>query len=310
MKIPFMLLFIAIIILAGCTGIDTGDGTFTPNANYGVSIISFTTESATLLPNEEGLFEVKIKNTGSVKATHVFAELLGLDQSWSRDQREIFPNENECRYTVKGISLLPMDENTGSGGGEYVCTWSYKAPDIPLGEAIFNPIVRVYYNYSTTTVSTLTLVPKEQMKEYIKKGGTLKSDIVTQTKSPIRIALKPKSPIKIYPEGQFEVPLEIKIENIGGGTPCLTVMTCKKAQSGGAIWNRIKLYFDLPRGITNKNCPDGKDVFIPKGRTQTIGCHLLVSENVKVPTQKYIKAYSEYGYFVDKSMRIKVSKGL
>ncbi|NOX71870.1 MAG: hypothetical protein GXO64_04205 [Candidatus Micrarchaeota archaeon] len=305
---------LAIIILgifsfAGCTGFNFQLGNVyyssNPGVKYGISIVSFTTETPVLLPNEEGVFEVKMKNVGSVRSTRGFAELLGLDQSWSRTGKEILPNEDDCKYTNGGrISLLPQDDNTGALGGEYVCTWNYKAPDLSLGEIEFKPIARVYYNYSTTSISSVTIVPKEEMRSFMENGGALKSDIISQTRSPIRLTLNPKSPIKTYQGGKYEFPVEIKIENVGGGTVCLNVEKCKKAQ-GGYIWNDIILHLELPNGIENIDCPMDEEVHIP-GKSQVIGCRLKIVDDVETVTQKYITLYSEYGYFTDKAMTVKV----
>lgn len=305
-------LIVLIIAISGCTNFDFNLGGVSYNTNPigrgGINVVSFTTETPTLLPGEEGLFELKIKNTGSVRATNGFAELLGIDQSWSRTGGEIFPNENPCRYDVRDIMLLPKDERTGGLGGEYVCTWDYKAPKLPLGSVDYDIIARVYYNYSTTSVSTVTLVPKEEMKIYVSNGGTVKSDIISHTASPVKITLTPKSPIKIYPEGSVEIPVEIKIQNVGGGTICLDIGSCKKSQSGGHIWNDLKIDITLPDGIDNVNCPE--EVHVPKGSSQTIGCKLKITDDVETVTQKYIKIYSEYGYFIDSGMNIRVDSGI
>lgn len=310
----FLVIPAFLILLSGCTMHDfsLGNVHYTTNTaggpGHGVDIISFTTETPTLLPKEEGKFEVKIKNTGSVKATRGFAELLGLDQSWSRTGKEILPNEEDCKYTNGGkITLLPTNPQTGSLGGEYVCTWDYKAPSPNIGKMDYDAIVRVYYNYSSTSVSTLTIVPKEEMKNFIANGGTLKSDIVSRTNSPIRLTLTPKSPIKIYPGGNLQFPVEIKIENIGGGTVCPSIEKCKKAQPGGNIWNDIVLEFEFPDDISNLDCPDGKTIHLPNGNSQTIGCNLKITGDVDSVTQKYITIKSEYGYFVDKTLKVIVS---
>jgi len=247
----------------------------------------------------------------SAKATRGFAELLGLDQTWSRTGKEILPNEDECKYTNNGkITLLPKDENTGSLGGEFVCTWNYKAPSLSVGDIKFRPLARFFYNYSTTTIASVTLVPKEEMKSYIQSGGSLKSDIISQSKSPIMILLKPKSPINVYQGGSYEFPVEIDIDNTGGGTACVEIGKCRKSGRSSFVWNEIKIKLLLPEGIKNVNCPDNKVIHIPKGSSQKIGCRLRIDTDVNTATQKFITVYSDYGYFIDKAIDITISSGM
>ena len=312
-----LLLLILVIItaasLSGCTDYGYNFGPIQWNINpfggsgNGVDIISFTTETSVLSPGEEGTFEVKIKNTGSVKATNAFVELLGLDHTWSSSGEEILPNEEKCRYTVGQISLLPRDENTGAQGGEFVCTWNYKAPGtLPLGETTYEPTARVFYTYETTSVSSVTLVPKEELINFMENGGTLKSDIVSQTKSPVKITLKTRGPVKLV-GGRSEFPIEITIENVGGGTVCPDVTRCKRQR--GNIWDKLIIEMELPEGLENKDCEFiGELIQLSMGKSQIIKCNLEITnpENIGSVTQKYIRLHSTYGYFNDAKMAIRV----
>ncbi|MBN2101844.1 MAG: hypothetical protein JW716_03160 [Candidatus Aenigmarchaeota archaeon] len=317
MKYTALLIFIVMVatLLSGCTDYGYNFGPIQWNIDLfkgsgnGVDIVSFTTETPTLSPGEEGTFEVKIKNTGSVKATNGFVELLGLDYTWSSSGEEILPNEEKCRHTVRQITLLPKDENTGAQGGEFVCTWNYMAPDtLPIGESTYEPTVRVFYTYETTSVGSVTLVPKEELTNFMEKGGTLKSDVVSQTKSPIKMTLKTRGPVKLV-GGKSEFPIEITIENVGGGTVCPDVGKCKR--DGGNIWDQLIIDMELPDGLENKDCDFvGKATQISMGKSQILKCNLEITGSVNSVTQKYIRLHSIYGYFNDAKMTIRVKAGV
>jgi hypothetical protein len=75
-SMPFVLLPIFFVLAAsGCTTtVQTGSG---------VVIQEFTPGFTEIYPSEPIVFYLKFKNTGSVEATNVFAEVLGLDEDWA-----------------------------------------------------------------------------------------------------------------------------------------------------------------------------------------------------------------------------------
>jgi hypothetical protein len=313
-----VLIFLVSIFFSGCNELSSLSYSFGPiqwNVNpfagsgNGVNIILFTSDikNNVISPGEEITFEAKMKNTGSVKSTGGFAELLGLDQTWAAGE-EIWPSQEECRYDTRKITLLPKDENTGAAGGEYVCTWNYRAPNIPMGEISYEPIVRVFYTYTTTAVSAVTLVPKEELNNYIENGGSLKSEIISSTKSPIAITMRIRGPVKVGYGGKTTFPIEIRIENAGGGTVCPEAYACKKANTGGQIWDELRISLDLPDGLDNIDCPTSESIRLSMGKEQIIKCNLEISNpaNIGSVTQKYITIRSQYGYFTDAKMSLKV----
>jgi hypothetical protein len=317
-SIVLFLIPITFILISGCTDMSNLSYNFGPlqwninpfgGSGNGVSIISFTSDMRNnlLSPNEDVVFEVKMKNTGSVKSTGGFAELLGLDQSWSTGE-EIWPNQEDCRYDTRKIALLPRDDNTGAAGGEYVCTWNYRAPSVPMGEISYEPTVRVFYTYTTSAVSAVTLVPKEELNNYIENGGSLKSNIISSTKSPIEITMKTRGAVKVGSGGKTVFPIEITIKNVGGGTVCLDAYACKKSNPGGQKWDELMISMDLPEGLNNYDCPLSETVRLSMGKEQIIKCNLEISNpaNIGSVTQKYITINSQYGYFTDSKMSIKV----
>ena len=133
-----LLLLLAVIMLSsGCVlpaewPVDTRTTT-----GGGVVIEHFGPDFNEVRSGEEVVFTLRVKNTGSVMAQNGFAELLGLDPEWkpgagatTSATGEVFPDEERCRYTNKGINLLPGDPESGISGGEETCTWRYVAPNV------------------------------------------------------------------------------------------------------------------------------------------------------------------------------------
>jgi len=286
----------------------------------GIVIESFRTgpELSEVYSNEEVTFVLKFRNTGSVKAENCFAELLGLDQLWEgRDDtrknprnQEVFPYEKECQYDQRGnwIVLLPPDPSAGIEGGDKICTWGYIAPDVPPGlYADYVPRARVFYDYKSFLIKTVTLLPTEELKLIQNQGKGLPVETTSQSDSPVSLDIEARSPIRTY--GQtLTFPLVIKIENVGGGTVCKDSERCRKYTEGGAEWNVFKLYIKLPEGMSFEpgSCTGDEDIYLVMGRSQTITCKVKVDGIPERLTQKNIQVTAEYGYFIDKTTKIRV----
>ena len=106
---------IFLIIIPGC--VLPGREPFESKTPIGTGVVieHFGPDFPKVYSGEEVKFILRVKNTGNVKAGSGFAELLGLDQVWKPaegapfniEAEELFPDEVKCRYTEKGITLLP-----------------------------------------------------------------------------------------------------------------------------------------------------------------------------------------------------------
>lgn len=324
--IPVFVLF-SLILISGCVFNNIPFDSQTP-VGAGMVIESFgpELEGEEVYSNEEVTFILRFRNTGSVKAENGYAELLGLDQMWKgRDDarknprnQEVFPYERECQYDVRGVVLLPPDPTAGIEGGYQVCTWGYIAPDVPPSlYADYKPRARVFYDYKSYLIKTITIVPKEELVTIQNQGKSLPVETASKSDSPISLDIETRSPIRTYGGTASGVsltfPMVIKIDNIGGGTVCESSEGCRKFIEGGALWNRFKLAIELPEGLRFEqgSCGNGgqaaeEDISLIAGKSQTISCKVKVEQIPKMLTQKNIKLTAEYGYFIDKSSQIRV----
>ena len=166
--IPILLL-VLVVCASGCTN--------TKTAGKGVIIEAFEPDHPEIYSGEPVVFRLLVRNTGSVEARNVHAELLGIDEDWCCKpagtpeekgrwlNREKLPNEEECRYNGEGFSLAAPDPSMGTSGGTHTCTWSYRAPTIERGFSLtYRPTARVFYTYSTTTTKLITFGSSAELR--------------------------------------------------------------------------------------------------------------------------------------------------
>jgi len=320
-----VVLFLILPFLSGCVvpSLPFFDGSpFDSNTQSGSGVVieHFGPDNSRVYTGEEVEFRLKVKNTGSVRVDNGFAELLGIDQVWvggsgteSGGDREVFPVEQRCRYTSKGIKLLPPDPDTGTRGGEETCTWRYVAPEVKTGlETTYNPKVRFFYDYHSSTVESVTLVPKEDMVNIQNKGESLPAETVSRSSSPISIEVKTSSPIRMYQE-KVDFPVVITVKNIGGGTVCSDIEHCKKAWTEN-VWAEkegwYKLNINIDVADMEINCgkeTGGQELITLVGASpQTISCKVSAAKPETGFVQKNIKVTADYGYFIDKTTSVVV----
>ncbi len=331
-KAILMLFPILFVILAsGCT---IPIGPQPPKAG-GLTIESFVTDLqvSEISSGEPITFQLKFRNTGSVTAKNVFAELFGLDESWCCDMvgitgegpwtsgKEKLPNEERCRYTGVGFSLLPPDPQSGTLGESSTCTWSYKAPSIPknLPSVPFTPTVRLFYTYKTILLKSITFGSHQDLRATQNIGGVLPASTTSVTSSPISISVQTKSPIRFWTvgdgSGEVKFPIKIDIKNIGGGTVCANegglLKSCKLLIGGEESKNNIFLKITPGLGLElREECRDfemGKIITLWKGQSNSITCDVVAAGlEAKGPVQRSITIEAEYEYTIDIETSIRV----
>jgi hypothetical protein len=315
-----ILLLLFLLPVSGCVfpGFNPSDSKTPPQT--GVLIEDFSPDFQNVRSGEEVKFLLKVKNAGSVKAENGFAELLGIDQVWLNAQKtdisktgEVFPDEEYCRYNAnKKITLLPEDLEAGTTGGGTTCTWKYVAPPVSAGLSIHSkPMARFYYSYNTSTVKTITIASREELKSFEEQGKPLPSESYSKTKSPISIDVETSTPIRTY-TNKVEFPIVITIKNVGGGAVCMgNSVDCKKP--GGTEkndnWNKFNLIINLPTGLSlsEGSCTSKEMIVLVGNDPQMISCRItaVISQQIGV-AQKNIEVTAGYGYFIDKTTDVYV----
>jgi hypothetical protein len=262
-------------------------------------------------------FFARIKNTGSQAASSVHAELLGIDQDWYNSgqpvgggpwlNREKLPEEEHCRYTTNGFSLLPPNPQFGTEGASRACSWKYIAPPLPPTTTLtYTPTVRVYYAYRTDVVRLITIVPRDQLRLLQDSGRELPGEITSQSRSPVQMTVETPGPIRAS-SASVEFPLRITVDNRDGGIACYPATTdsCKRTNTN---WNKVAVTVRLPAALELADCDMTTVLDLVQGRSNSFTCTVRASGiNLDIPNQATATVTADYMYLTDKSTSIRVS---
>jgi hypothetical protein len=325
-----------VILASGCTNIST-----IIESGSGVAIKDYSVSFADVYSGECVDFGALIKNTGSIKAEKVFAEIIGLDYDWYDKNKiawntgcksqdggpwkdwEKDANEPECRFMAYRsggytVNLLPPDPVMGTDGQSRTCTWSYKVPKLPDQTIItYKPVLRVYYKYRTDVVKAVTLLSEEEMKNLVEQGKTLPADTQSSTNSPVSLDVVTSTPIRTYAD-KIEFPITINIENTGGGMICAgrggwdswdKIEDCRPSQKPEEAWNRLWIEVEADREIRlSQECQGKLEMTLYNGKSNTITCTATVSRSDLPATyiQRMVKVHAYYNYILDKEIELTV----
>lgn len=319
---------IAILLASGCTSI-TNINMGTSGGN-GVSVKEFAPDFSEIYSGEPVTFRLLLKNEGSVEAKGVHAELLGLDEDWCGNdatgcgasyggRMEKLPNEPECQYTGDGFGMSAPDPIRGTAGSSHICTWTYNAPELGKDFTItYSPVARVFYPYKSAVTKLITFGSSSELRRFQDSGGKLPAETSSSTQSPVQLAIQTSGPIRFW-EDKVAFPLEVTINNVGGGTPCSTGAAsqegvkdaCKAGVSGEEAKNKItlKITLDPQMQFMDDECQplaSGETISLLKGQNAFV-CDIEASGLSQIPSQRTINAEAFYEYFTDTQSSIKVT---
>jgi hypothetical protein len=325
-----------LVLVSGCATTSTK-----VESGSGVVIKDYSISFPELYSGECADFGALIKNTGSVKAEKVFAEIIGLDYDWYDKSKiawntgcksqdggpwkdwEKDANEPECRFMAYSsggytVSLLPPDPAMGTDGQSRACTWTYKVPKIPDETTItYKPVLRVYYKYRTDVIKAITLLSEEEMKNLVKQGKTLSADTQSSTSSPVSLDVVTSTPIRTYAD-RIEFPITVNINNAGGGMVCSgrgtfdswdKIEDCRPSQKPEEAWNRMWVELEADKEIRlSQECQGKIDITLYQGKSNSITCTATVNSRDLPSTyvQKMVKVHAYYNYLLDREIEITV----
>lgn len=319
---------LAILLVSGCTAGNTTSGT-------GVVVKEFAPEFTEIYAGEPVTFRLLMKNEGSVDAANVHAELLGLDEDWcnptqgcttsSGNRQEKLPNEDECKYGGSGFNMLAPDTQRGTSGASHICTWTYKAPPIQKGFTItYTPIARTYYSYSGGVTKLITFGSSSELRRIQDSSGKLPVETKSQSSGPITVDIQTQGPIRFWSdEKMITFPLEITINNVGGGVACAYDVSTKLIPGGSYEQDackkdekyKNKVFIKIDLGANSKmslstECDgfkSGKQLSLWKGQSNSVVCEVTATDlDPNGPSQKPINVQAFYEYYTDTSSSIKV----
>lgn len=300
------------LFISGCTfpgGEETASGS-------GVITENLEVDFPKVYAGEKFKLQMKMSNQGSVDAQNVEPVLFNIEKNAGGKMLEI-----SCLGTCKSdIILLAPDPERGTTGETKTCTWDCRAPsEIPEGLTVtFNPSVRLYYGYATHTVKSITIASQDELRSIQNQGGSLPSETISTTAGSVQLSVIVNGPIR-YQENENKItfPINIDIQNTGGGTACdVGNDGCMNTKN----WNKVNIVFDREddSSATLKSCniadsiqtaqgTQGPAVDLWKGQSATLTCEVdLNIQELSGLVQKNLKFSIYYDYFMDTSTTIEV----
>lgn len=298
----------------------------------GVIIENFEVDFPRVYAGEKFQLQMKIRNTGSVDALNVYPKLYNIQTTLQGSKFDV-----SCEETcTTGVNLLAPDPERGTEGESRTCIWNCQAPkEIPKGLSVtFNPSVRLYYWYGTNTIKSINIASQDELRSLQSRGGALPSETISTTQGPVSLDIVVNGPIRYWEdESKIRFPININIQNVGGGVSCVTeditipipmgiyapsfnyvtlISGCELSDN----WDKVAIFFnggDVGT-IRVSNCDISQDpgtkviVDLWKGQSKTITCEL----EMDVPRtsagilQKNLNFDLSYAYFVDATVSLEV----
>lgn len=284
-------LLVLAVLISGCVV----PGTTTGGAG-GVEIKSFETDWDQVYISEPVSFRVLVQNTGSVDSGDGKIDILGLEE-WSK---------LECSPSLAFDRLLAPNPDRGTAGESFAVTCTSEAPGVPSGLSVtYTPTARMSYGYSSDFVKSIVVASQEELRAIESRGTGLPSELISSSTSPISLSIETKGPIRFWSDtSKVEFPLEIRVNNVGGGIACLD-SACETEN-----WNKIKLTISGV-DLDDVECQEYENkgtLTLWQGRSNTIVCKASFNVGgITGAVQKNIQVHADYGYFVDKTIPITVN---
>ncbi len=290
------LVVIAVVVAAsGCT--NTGS---TVSFGPGVSIVTWEPELKNQDYNSGDRVKLllKVKNLGEMDAKDVRAKVYGIDlSSWGGT----WSDEEDLG------DLKAANEQYGTEGESRTKNWILEAPDLPKGtDVVYEPKVRVSYDYRTVATKPVTIVDREELRNLINQGKSIPSESTKYTAGPLSVEISTGNFIKTGGRDPY-MPIHISIKNSGNGI-------VSSEGYGGFGWGGeydypVEVSVKLPDSMSitgGEDCDSsGKTVEMWGGKEAEITCEVSVMD-VDISQKDVIEVDVDYRYQVDATTRVRV----
>ncbi len=287
MKNAQILLVVAtVVILAGCVQQPAKVG------GAGIVITSFSPEVQEVESTSPVLFTASIQNVGDLANTNkINLEIFGLDD-WAGDKAAAIDSP-----------LQPADTARGVEGQTAIKDFSLTSPTKDVTVA-YTPTLRVSYTYSTKSTIQLKFVTRELVRTNPQEQSTA---TVTTSGGLFIVSVKGKlSPIQSS-TGNVNVPVQIELQNVGGGRAYPAGDPAAAKPTSTSIDN-IKVTI-TSTGATTTCIPTGENVRLVGGKSRIISCTLaFTSIQAAGLATAVLDVALDYNYFVDTAASVTVLK--
>lgn len=290
---PLLLLvpILAVVAISGCTQ-STG-----PTFGNGVTILNWEPTFSSVESNDQLQLRIRVQNQGEVTAKNVNAILTGINV----DEWGGFGVGNAINFN----DLSPPDRIQNTAGQIRESSFSLAAPKIPKGTTQqYSPQVRVFYEYKTTAIKSITLVNENELRRLQDQSKTLSSTDTVTSAGPLKVTVNTGKFIKARETGSYSsntFPITIDIQNIGGGV----VARYNMPQDD----YKVNVAIEFPSRLQPIDCGTFLSNYVTlwKGQTASISCNLRISNPPLASEAANIKITLSYGYYIDSTTTVTVT---
>jgi len=293
---------LAVILVSGCVG-PTGAA-----IGAGFVITDWKPDFPQVNSNERVRLQLRAQNQGQIRAENIEAEITGIDVTeWGT-----FMGFTQRKQLG---SALPADVTTGTPGAVLTTTWDLEAPELAKGvEFTYNPIIKLAYDYKTTSQKPITIVDVDELRRLMQQGKSLPSQPATYSAGPLRVEIQTGDYVKTSDElGRiYDIfPLYVKITNTQweqGGTLVPRSLTFTRTAD-----YPVEMSITPPSGTSfvysgrlGENCGQKLTLDLWQGKEAEITCELEVTSPPTYREEKLISVDLEYRYQTEATTQIKV----
>jgi len=297
-KAKIAMLLLAAVLVAGCTG---GPVT-TLTGGYGLEITDLSADPTSAYSTQSAKITATVENQGdaTIAASDSALYLFGPLTEWG------LPTAGQ---TIDK-QMRPDDPTRNITADKYTKRWSLTAPTLPRGQTRTDDfIVRVYYDYNTTSRGTIWAYSQSEATAAQEAGKTLQSSIFSDTRGPLSIAVSvsPDPPIVTDTERTFTVTVDIS--NVDGGTAYKQTAIDYSSDFNideSTELNKFGYTITLPSKLeaVAGSCDLTNDDEELIGGTATIMCDVKYTPGIEALMSLPIGVSLNYGYYNDQTVSL------
>jgi len=319
-NMKFLLLLIpifAVLAISGCTG--DGDGV----TGNGIAILNWQPSLSAVDSNDQLELRLQIQNQGEAAARDVKAVLYGIEiDKWDvQTSSGSFGGFGNNAFNFYEIPPFDKAQNVESAPRDAI--FQVTAPSLTQGTTqAYTPQIRVFYGYTTSAISSITIVNAQELKRLQDEGKTLPLSTTTTSAGPLTVTINAGKFMKARDSSSSRMfPITIDIENTGGGV--LATLNGDKIQSDYLaditliFPSRLEIECPTLNSFTNINrvfrtqtwtggTKQGS-INLFQGKTASITCTATIPQAPLASEQGDMRVILDYNYYIDRSTTVTVS---
>jgi len=240
MKKYLILLILAVVVVAGCTGKQVSQ-----DVNSGLTINSFTATEPQTTSGDMVLFDMEVDNIGGTTARNAQVDLFGVEGQW----RDSFGNLIQDTQTKQLGTLRPPFPLRNIPGDMKLVQWQLMTPNIPQGIAPNKQVeARVTYDYNTSGHFTIGAMSEDEYRrQQINNQQITFTPEIVNSEGPLHLTisdtfLKPIIVDTTSPDAFETHPFQFVLTNVGGGFPITPEDDSRIRGAGGKLEGTIDVF--------------------------------------------------------------------